>query len=189
MYQKYHVPPQDNLEMSVKSGLRNEAERMALDQVGDKLVYGNSGGIMLLQDMQEMKDDLAILKSKEQSREAKDGERARDIVVLQKDVVALRKEVRLLAQNSEGYLSIRRRFLDVFKRDIRNMQELRGSKSIRGGNVVAHHGDAVGDAFLFHHDKRTDRSLYRDLYGLDPSQVLEKFGMYLAYILPWSASN
>lgn len=42
----------------------------------------------------------------------------------------------------------------------------------QGGNSTAHDGDAVGIVFLFECDKRTDRTLYRELYGLDVDQVL-----------------
>ena len=34
-------------------------------------------------------------------------------------------------------------------------------------------GDALTDAFIFEHDKRSDTDLYRELYGLDPRKVLE----------------
>lgn len=52
------------------------------------------------------------------------------------------------------------------------MQEKQTTKAIQTGNSAAHDGDAVGDAFLFECDKRTDRTLYRELYGLDADQVL-----------------
>ncbi|MCJ1223923.1 hypothetical protein MMC12_000566 [Toensbergia leucococca] len=40
------------------------------------------------------------------------------------------------------------------------------------GNQKAHHGDALGDALVFDRDKRSDRRLYRELYGLSYEQVL-----------------
>ena len=52
-------------------------------------------------------------------------------------------------------------------------EKLQGSKAIREGYVRAHEGDALGDAMLFDHDRRHDKSLYRELYGLDYAQVLE----------------
>lgn len=53
------------------------------------------------------------------------------------------------------------------------MEELKGSKAIREGNIIAYEGDALGDAMLFDRDQRTDRSIYRELYGLDYQQVLD----------------
>ena len=90
----------------------------------------------------------------------------------QKEISSLKSHGRTLAQCSEGYLSIRRRFLDVYKRDIKDMEELKGSKAIREGNSIAHEGDALGDAVLFDRDQRTDLRIYRELYGLEYKQVL-----------------
>ena len=53
------------------------------------------------------------------------------------------------------------------------MEELKGSKAIREGNIIAYEGDALGDAILFDRDQRTDKSIYRELYGLDYQQVLD----------------
>ena len=83
----------------------------------------------------------------------------------------MESRVRNLGQCSKGYLSIRRRFLDVYKREIK--AELKGSKAIRAGNLIAHEGDALGDAVLFARDQRTDRSIYREVYGLGYQQVLD----------------
>ncbi len=137
-----------------------------MGQVGDKLVYGNTRGHGLLEEIEEMKKDIAILMARDKKKADQIGEH-------QKEIVSLKKRVKLLSQSSEGYLSIRRRFLDVYKRDVKEMRGLQGSNAIREGNLAAHEGDAIGDAMLFDHDTRTDRSLYRELYGLDDRQVLE----------------
>ena len=150
-----------------------------MGQVEDKVVYGNPNGYGLLEDMEEMKRNVAILL-------AKDSKKAEEIGVLtegmgehNKEIVALKQKVKLLTQSSEGYLCIRRRFLDVYRRDVKQIKQYSGSRAIREGNVIAHEGDAVGDAILFDRDQRTDRTIYRELYGLDPAQVLE-FRMYMA---------
>lgn len=59
----------------------------------------------------------------------------------------------------------------TYRRDIKKMDDYKHTKAIRIGNSCAHDGDAVGDAFLFKHGHMTDGSLYRELYGLDPSYV------------------
>ena len=68
---------------------------------------------------------------------------------------------------------IRRRFLDVYKRDVQEMQELKGSKAIREGNSIAHDGDVIGDALLYDKDKRTDTKVFQELYGLDYLKILD----------------
>ena len=103
----------------------------------------------------------------------KTGEHQKEIGEHQKEILSLKSHVRLLTQCSEGYLTIRRRFLDVYKRDVKDMEELKGSKAIREGNSIAHEGDALGDAVLFDRDHRTDKRIYRELYGLDHKQVLD----------------
>ena len=88
-------------------------------------------------------------------------------------ISSLDDRVRHLAQSSEDHLSVRRRFLDGYKSDIRAMDKLEGSKMVHEGNLVARTGDAFGDAVLFDRDQCTDREIYRELYGLDYDQVLD----------------
>ena len=120
---------------------------------------------MVLGKLKKINEKVDILMSK-------DEQKTRQIDEHQKMILSLESRVRRLVQSSEGYLSIRRRFFDIYKRDIKAMRELKGSKAIREGNLIAHEGDAVGDADLFDRDQRTDRSIYRELYGLEYQQVL-----------------
>lgn len=76
----------------------------------------------------------------------------------------LNSGVDTLRQHSEGYLDIRRRFFDVYRRDIKHLKEKTSTKAIQP--------PVVADAFLFKCDKRTDRTLFRELYGLDADQIL-----------------
>ena len=91
-----------------------------------------------------------------------------------------KRQLKTLRQLLEGYLDIRRRFFDLYRRDIKHLKENKSTNAIREGNSAAHDGDAVGDAFLFECDKRTDRTLFRELYGLDVDQVLH-FRTHLAF--------
>lgn len=62
---------------------------------------------------------------------------------------------------------------DVYKRDRKGMDEIRGSKPIRAGNALAHKGDALTDAVLFEHDVgRQSRTIYVEIYGLQFEKVL-----------------
>ena len=150
----------------VKSRLRDGAEHVTIGQIGNNLVYANLGGHWILEELEQ-------IKAKDEKRASQIDKQARQIDEHQKQISYLESRVRRLVQSSEGYLSIRRRFLDVYKRDIKAMEELKGSKAIREGNIIAHEGDALGDAVLFDRDQRTDRSIYRELYGLDHQQVLD----------------
>ena len=136
-----------------------------MGQVGNKLVYANTGGHGILGALEQLRRDVDILIAKDEKMTSQIDEH-------QKKISSLESRVRNLVQSSEGYLTIRRRFLDVYKRDTKGMEELKGSKAIRKGNLIAYEGDALGDAVLFDRDQRKDRSIYRELYGLDHQQVL-----------------
>lgn len=101
------------------------------------------------------------------TRQLEDHERA---------IAGLRTQNSVLTKSSEGFLVIRRRFLDVYKRDVVGMTDLRGSPAIFQGNVVAHHGDALTDAYIYNRDSRKDFAVFRQPYGLDRHQVLN-YGM------------
>lgn len=98
-------------------------------------------------------------------------------------ILSLENHVDLLKSTSEAFFVIRRRFFETYYRDAKN-QKVQGSADIRQSNALAQEGNAFGDAELFDRDHRTDRSIYRELYGLEYSQVLEystrMVSMYLA---------
>lgn len=83
----------------------------------------------------------------------------------------LRLEVKRLAAASEGYLKIRARFLDTFKRDI--MGTYSTSTTIRTGNAAAHDGDATTDASLYTSRNRTDMPLLNQIYGISYEQIIQ----------------
>ncbi|KAL2055085.1 hypothetical protein ABVK25_004423 [Lepraria finkii] len=161
--------PQQDPEPLIKSRLRDGAEHITIGQAGNKLVYANSGGHGILGELEDMKMKMDILIAKISQID----KHQKEIDEYQKKNSSLESRVKLLTQTSERYLSIRRRFLDIYKRDIKGMEELKGSKAIREGNQIAHEGDALGDAVLFDRDQRTDMDTYRELYGLYHKQVLK----------------
>lgn len=61
----------------------------------------------------------------------------------------------------------------MYKRDVEGIETAKDSQTTLRGNYSAHEGDALGDAALFHRDRRTDRITYWRLYGLEYGQVLE----------------
>ncbi|MCJ1223396.1 hypothetical protein MMC12_000036 [Toensbergia leucococca] len=168
LFEEIHVPSQQDAEPLIKSRLRDGAEHVTIGQIGKRMSTQIREGFRhgILEELEQMKREMSILT-------AKDEKRASQIDEHQKQISSLESRVRHLVQSSEGYLSIRRRFLDVYKRDMEAMEELKDSRAIREGNIIAHEGDALGDAVLFDRDQRTDRSIYRELYGLDYQQVLD----------------
>ncbi len=93
---------------------------------------------------------------------------------------ALGGEIRSLAAASEGYLLIRQRFLDTFRRDV--LGDTSHQSAIVAGNQAAHHGDAETDALLYEKWRRSDRHLYYRIYGLAPEQILSQ-SKYVCQVL------
>ena len=50
---------------------------------------------------------------------------------------------------SGGYIAIRLRFYDAYRRDVLKDPTARKTENIEKGNARAHHGDAITDAKLF----------------------------------------
>lgn len=89
-----------------------------------------------------MKRDVAILKVMDERWESQ-------ISHQQQEVLSSKGRVKLFYQSSEGFLATRRRFIDGYKRDVLEMDRVRGSSSIQQGNTTAQEGDTVGDALLY----------------------------------------
>ena len=101
-----------------------------------------------------------------------------DLNNLKTRTVSLERYHRVLLQQSDGYMNIRRHFIDVYKRK----QGLNSNQRIIiDGNDAANEGDVVGDAMMYDLDQRTDRVIFRQLYGLDVAEVIE-FGTLLVLI-------
>ena len=178
--EEFHVPSHQDTETLSKLHLQDAAEHVMIEQDMDNLVYANSEGHGILADLKNMKMDIKILMAKDEhmtrmldKQQTQLNEHQKQLNEHQRNIYSLQSHVKLLVQSSEGYRSVRRQFIDVYKRDIQGSEEFQGSKAIREGNQIAHKGDALGDAALFDRDQRTDRSTYRELYGLDHQQVLD----------------
>ena len=170
IHDQVSVPPFDDPETAAKIRLRNECENATLGVDGETYVCGNSRGRSLLDNMHVIIRRVETLESKEMVMRGQIGEH-------EKEIIALKGRVGRLSQNSDGYRCIRRQFLDIYRRDVKDDQAVKGAPAVKAGNAKAHGGDALADAALFQHDHRTDNRLYRDLYGLDYRQVLELCGM------------
>ena len=146
----------------VKAQLTNDLDTITEEVLGDHMIYGNSPGLSLLEAREEWRAIKSQLNRLSTKFEAQDQE-----------IKTLKARVHNLTRRAEGYNAIRSRFFDTYKRDFKDRYDLRGSKTIRDGDNAAHHGDSVADAYLFQEGKRNDNSIYRELYGLEPSQTIK----------------
>ena len=128
IYDEVHVPAFGDLEGSTKRRLRDETNHRTLGVQGDKLIYRNSRGRSLLDDIDAMKRQMDIIASQLEMIASEDEEQ-------HKEIVSLKRQVGWLSQTSEPYLSTRRRFLDSFERDNKGKLTLKGSTAVEGGNA------------------------------------------------------
>lgn len=156
-------------EAVVKAQLTKDLDTITEEVLGDHMIYGNSSGLSLLEDREEWRAIKLQLKHLSTKVAAQDQE-----------IRTLKTRVHHLSIRAIGYNTIRSRFFDTYKRDFKGRDDLRGSKTIRDGDRAAHHGDSVADAYLFQEGKRNDYSIYRELYGLEPSQIIK----YCELMLP-----
>ena len=181
VYEDVRVSSQQDIEATVKSNLHDSAEHVSLDSVEDDLVCGNDKGFRVLESQAKLERDVKSSRVKEERQERLNNSyeiRFKEHEIRFKE---LEDRMRGLVTTSEGYLILRRRFIDVFKRDVKGF-DMTGSTAIREGNAVAHHGDAIADAIMFDQDNRTDDSIFEELYGLNPRQVL-KYRTYTHVLL------
>ena len=139
------VPSQQDPGPLIRSRSRDGAEQVTNGQIGNSSIYVNPGGRGILKRLEEMKRKVDILEAKDTERARQMDEHQRQIDEHQRQISSLKTRVSHLVQISEG----------------------------REGNIIAHEGDAFIDAVLFDRDQRTERSIYRELYGLDYQQVLD----------------
>ena len=144
-----------------------------MGQVGNNLVYANSGRHRILDELEQMSREINILISKDEKR-------ASQIDEHRKHISFLECYLRQLLQNSEGYLLNRRRFLAVYKRDIKAMDELKGSKATQEGNVIAHGDDALGECCAVR-----SGSTYRQKHISGVLRLRSSASLGLPYVYGW----
>ncbi|KAI9825676.1 MAG: hypothetical protein M1832_001020 [Thelocarpon impressellum] len=157
---------EDELESLAKASIIAAAQFLEPDQVGEKLVYGNHSGTRLLKKLGEMGQQIDRLNHNVTGLK-------HEVTGLGHEVIGLKGQVAAHAQAIDGYMAIRNRFLDVFRRDKLGDADFRHTRGIRIGNDYAHGGDATTDAMLYQQGKRKDRNVFVALYGLSFSEVIE----------------
>lgn len=152
----------DDSEEYAKSRLRNACDDVTLDEIGDKFVYSNREGFRVLEQLTDLQREMRTSREKNENKFA----------ILEKEMARLRLEVEGRWLQEEA-LAIRRRFIDCFKRDVLKLPDYQRTDAIKAGNMIAHHGNAISDAYLFQHDNRMDFQTYSQLYGFQFPQVLK----------------
>jgi hypothetical protein len=150
--------------------MRELAEHpIELDQVGERVAYGNSDGLAVLRERETLTEAKNKLESIIAKCEAELEKRIYKAEIWQVD------EIAMLRQAAQGHYTLRRRFLaqliNVPSDDDEGVRKK--SKAIKQGNEVAHGGDAVSDAVIYHRGERTDADQYVRIYGMSWQQVLE----------------
>lgn len=166
------VKPDENLKALAYDSLRHAIDDdEAYGQSGDKLVYGNTLGVELIKERDDIRSSQDVLQKevkalKKEFREFREFKEDKD-----REVLELYARIKELAAASQGYLNIRHRFLDTFRRDILKDPTFNRTM-IQAGNAAAHNGDAVTDACLFENGSRKDKSLLFKVYGLNAEDIL-----------------
>ncbi len=137
-----------------------------IGQAGPSIYYSNSQRHGILADLEDLKERVALLESKdkENSSELKDNRRETEV---------LKRRVEVLETACEGYRRIRRRFFDTYKRDILRLPHVLVSRDLHTGNEAAHEGNVVIDADIYDTESRNDLYVFQNLYGLEVGQVMK----------------
>ncbi|KAI9772876.1 MAG: hypothetical protein M1840_008758 [Geoglossum simile] len=193
-YDRIPGKPDTDIRAAAQRVFDNVLESGTYYQVEDTLVYGNPQGHLLLEDHEalraeiaraaaqrgRMTRDLAEMKqgwAETNQRLTETNQKLtgteRDLAVWKARSTALEARQGVQGRAIEGYLMIRNRFIDTFRRDILSMRNAQGRQNIEAGNMAAHDGDAITDATLFTSGDRTDVFVFHKLYGTSAERVLE----------------
>lgn len=142
----------------VKAQQTRDLDTVTGEALGDHMIYSNSSGLSLLEQRGEWRTRFERIQAQLNHHSTK-------FTAQDQEIETLKTRAHHLSIGSIGYN------IDTYKRDFKGHDDLRGSKTIRDGDRAAHHGDSVADAYLFQEGKRNDCSIYRELYGLEPSQI------------------
>jgi hypothetical protein len=84
----------------------------------------------------------------------------------------LQYSAKAITLTSEGYHESRNKFLDVWRRDVRNDLGGQGRDNIVEGNEATHHANAVADASLYTSCARFDEAVLLEICGLTSFKFL-----------------
>lgn len=143
---------QENIQEVAASAISDAMKSATLTRAGEWPVYGNESGLEIMRTLADLRMQVAKLNTRT-------------------ELQSLRIDD--LARNCTRYLDVRRRTLDVYRRDILKCATTATKRRTRHGNQTVHGGDAVADADLYITRNRRDNDVFEKLYGLEVSKVSE----------------
>jgi hypothetical protein len=170
-YDRVAVKPHADLPILARSTLQAALDNATYGQTGDRLVYGNTLGLELIAERDEARLKLNSLEAKVTGQMENITKLEGKVTKLEEKASEHQTRIQQLTAACDGYLAIRQRFLDTFRRDILNDPYAKGTPTIRAGIAAARDGDAVTDASLYTTGSRTDESLMSKVYGMSSGQV------------------
>lgn len=144
----------------------------SLEASENSTLYGNGLRVKMIQEKDAMDEKMARLEVKMDKMFGETSALKATIANLEKTVAERGLETDLLKICSDGYLAIRSRYIDVYRRDILQVSDV-SPANIRSGNQAAHHGDAFVDAMLYERGLRNDSHILSKIYGLDYLTILK----------------
>ncbi len=168
---------QENLDTVARTTAMKALNNATWDSTDDKVVFGNSRGLTLLQErdaLMRLPGRITLLEGQIKSI-IDERDNNKEVMKLREEVKSLTHEVKDIKAIQQAILpitlQIRSRFIEVYKRDVLE-NEMIGYNAIARGNESAHTGNSVADALLYEQGIRTDRNIFTLLYGFTYDQVL-----------------
>lgn len=152
----------NDFQLVMKTMLHTKTEGVELEPTENILTYGNQSGLSLFERFDSLERDIHNIKLLR-------NELNQHIL----RITILEAQNQGLSRVSDGYMLVRRRFIENYKRNTNTMSNQRHSEAIRQGNMAIHHDDAITDAMLMEKEfRKNDVTEYQDLYGLLPKEIL-----------------
>ena len=104
-FSKRHVPSHQDPEPLIKSRLRDGAKHVTIGQVGNNLVYANSGGRGILGKLEQMNKEMDILIADNEKTAIQIDKHQKQIDKHQKQISSLESRTRHLEQSSKAHPS------------------------------------------------------------------------------------
>ncbi|MCJ1250203.1 hypothetical protein MMC30_007429 [Trapelia coarctata] len=162
MHETFAYSDDGELQDAGRNAIQQALSLMTISFDMGHTAVGNPKGISFidkynttLYEVAALKAQVATLIAKDEAKEAR--------------LATLEKKMKTVEAASERLFGLRERFFEMYKRG----QDLESAdyKNIQTGNRVAHAGDCGVDALLYILKRRTDVSVFREIYYLSPWDV------------------
>lgn len=159
-----------------KSAKETQLETAEIREVRQGLAFGNTQGLDILSSYDQLHHDLLRERREFQQKMTKLEDRHQKLWELVREHEGRFQQNMTVTgdhrRTSDGYLDIRERFLEVFKRDVLKWSQS-SSNLIAVGNARAHAGDCIVDAELYRLGRRDDEDTMIRLYGMSSMKIQE----------------